>query len=544
MPARVITPKERGNRGFIPTDKNHLGIIEYESCIERDFFLEAIHDPNVCLIHHQPITIVYQLAGKETRKYTPDAHLEFEDGTKLLVEIKSDSELQDNRESYEDRWNAAHKWAEEHGMAFLVLTENEIRTPRWLNIWFTLGSSKCISNERYMEKLNVLIHPDGEEYNSLCYKLSRELELEIGKAAQILCYAIYHGHVFVDTFSSKQLSKTTIIRKNGGTKKPAFKPIWKEFHLEFERDLKSCNDQDRVEIQLKNLSPELVHDSRYEEITNKHEAMVLAWLKQPKSRKDGEWRANFCEEWQISESKIYRLVNKYNEIGKEALYPKHENAGKKVQFDELVLQCIEEARVYYLSPGVTQNMAYERLKKLCEERKVEIPTFSGFKWHIYQKSTKSDFALKKGRKYYKSHFTPTLTSFQGGILPMQVVQMDNTPFDVLPVDEDEREALSAPDMTAAIDCYSGMISGFSVSYFPSSSRTILEVLVQSILPKTEFVDTYETQHEWPIQGFPVVILVDNGMDYRASVLKSFCKKYDIIIEFVPLRTPRYKAYIE
>ena len=142
-------------------------------------------------------------------------------------------------------------------------------------------------------------------------------------------------------------------------------------------------------------------------------------------------------------------------------------------------------------------------------------------------------------KYYKTHFTPSLKSFQSAILPMQIVQIDDSPCDVFTADEEHRESLTAPNLTAAIDCYTGMVTGLSVSFFASSSRTILEVLVQSILLKDEYTNTYQTQHEWPIQGFPVIILVDNGMDYRAEVLKNFCKKHDIIIEFVPLRTPRY-----
>jgi len=34
------------------------------------------------------------------------------------------------------------------------------------------------------------------------------------------------------------------------------------------------------------------------------------------------------------------------------------------------------------------------------------------------------------------------------------------------------------------------------------------------------------------------------MDYRAKIAKDFCMKFDIILEFAPIRTPRYKAFIE
>ncbi len=81
------------------------------------------------------------------------------------------------------------------------------------NIWFTLGASKCSNNNIYMNKLDSLISSDGEPYNSLCFKLAEDLGVEVGKASQIICYAIYHGLVFVDTFSTKTLSKNTFIRR-------------------------------------------------------------------------------------------------------------------------------------------------------------------------------------------------------------------------------------------------------------------------------------------------------------------------------------------
>jgi putative transposase len=129
-------------------------------------------------------------------------------------------------------------------------------------------------------------------------------------------------------------------------------------------------------------------------------------------------------------------------------------------------------------------------------------------------------------------------------MPLHVIQMDNTSLDLFPVDENSRQTLPTPFMTAAIDCYTGMITGFTVSYFASSSQSVIEVLVQSILPKDSYKRDFETQHDWPICGFPVVVLVDNGMDYRSKSLMDFCIKNRIILEFAPIRKPRFKAYIE
>ena len=78
--ARTIPAKERGNRGVFPSNKVIGGIIEYESCLERDFFLVCHHPPDVLKFQHQPMTISYLDENQKARKYTPDVYVEFEGG--------------------------------------------------------------------------------------------------------------------------------------------------------------------------------------------------------------------------------------------------------------------------------------------------------------------------------------------------------------------------------------------------------------------------------------------------------------------------------
>ena len=59
-PARKITPKEQGNRGLIPSSKVNGGIMEYESCLERDFFIICNHTPSVKTFQHQSVKISYR----------------------------------------------------------------------------------------------------------------------------------------------------------------------------------------------------------------------------------------------------------------------------------------------------------------------------------------------------------------------------------------------------------------------------------------------------------------------------------------------------
>ncbi len=227
--ARDIPAKERGNRGFFPSFKVSGGIAKYESCLERDIFLVFHHAPDVTKFQHQPITISYQDKSGKTRKYTPDVYVEFKEGQKGLYEIKYEEERVKKSEKYQERWTAAKKWAEKRNIHFSILTEKDIRTSRWFNIWFTLGSSKCRSVDKIIPKLKKLIPEKGKRYEELCHLFAEDQGIEINKSAQIMFYAIYHGLVFVDTFSTKPLSNATFIRKSKKTVFP-FRSLWEELN--------------------------------------------------------------------------------------------------------------------------------------------------------------------------------------------------------------------------------------------------------------------------------------------------------------------------
>jgi len=97
IPARKISPKERGNRGIFPSNKVPKGFAEYESCLERDFLLQYHHAPDVRRFQHQPITITFKDNKGKLRKYTPDVYIEFINGLRMIVEIKYEEDIINNK---------------------------------------------------------------------------------------------------------------------------------------------------------------------------------------------------------------------------------------------------------------------------------------------------------------------------------------------------------------------------------------------------------------------------------------------------------------
>src|SRR5271165_2671997 len=70
--------------------------------------------------------------------------------------------------------------------------------------------------------------------------------------------------------------------------------------------------------------------------------------------------------------------------------------------------------------------------------------------------------------------------------PWKSCRSTTRPFDVLVVDEWERQPLGRPWLTLAIDVASRFVTGFQISLDRPSSLTVALVLTQAVLPKEGF----------------------------------------------------------
>ncbi len=111
------------------------GRLAFESRLERDALVLFQFDPDVTRIATQSITIEYG-PGPRRRVYTPDILIEWRPGAvppfgkrAALVEIKYAAELEEHAEKLAVPFAAARDYCASQGMAFEVLTEDQIRTP-------------------------------------------------------------------------------------------------------------------------------------------------------------------------------------------------------------------------------------------------------------------------------------------------------------------------------------------------------------------------------------------------------------------------------
>jgi len=152
------------------------------------------------------------------------------------------------------------------------------------------------------------------------------------------------------------------------------------------------------------------------------------------------------------------------------------------------------------------------------------------------------------RRYGQRIATQQLAMFGKGpecTRPLQRVEVDNTPLDVLVIDEATSLVLGRPWVTVMIDRYSRMVVGFHLSFRKPSVQSVLRCLRHAMLPKTYIREMYpEITGIWPCFGLIELIVCDNGLEFHAKDLEAACADIGTHLLYCQPRTPHLKGVIE
>lgn len=98
-----------------------------------------------------------------------------------------------------------------------------------------------------MRKLNNLIPDEGITAINLIINISESFLIEINKATQVLSYAIYHGAVYVPTFTAEIIDKNTInLKRNYHNQERVIPDQKEELGYEFEKNYENINESDQM----------------------------------------------------------------------------------------------------------------------------------------------------------------------------------------------------------------------------------------------------------------------------------------------------------
>jgi putative transposase len=126
----------------------------------------------------------------------------------------------------------------------------------------------------------------------------------------------------------------------------------------------------------------------------------------------------------------------------------------------------------------------------------------------------------------------------------EVVQIDHTLVDVIVVDRVHRKPLQRPWLTLAIDVASRMVAGFYLTLEPPSALPVALALQHLVQPKFNWLESLGIDADWPAEGLPETIHLDNAKEFRSKAMKRGAEEHGISLQYRPIGAPHYGGHIE
>lgn len=297
-----------------------------------------------------------------------------------------------------------------------------------------------------------------------------------------------------------------------------------------------------------NVDAEYISDADWEKAQSKYLAIkpLLSRDNGGLASKELDIRAEECN---VSSRTLRRWVDAYRSTGSIAsLLEKKRGWNKdKIRLDHATDTLIKKViNDFFLTPQrPTVEATVRRVHKLCHEQGCSKPSAKAIRYRIDQVSEPTMMKRRGQRERAKNKFTPKTGHFPEVFNPLDVVQIDHTPADIILVDDKHRKPIGRPWVTVAIDIYSRMITGYYISLDAPSVTSVGMCLSRSISPKDDLlIQNGITDAEWKVFGYPRKIHVDNGSDFRSDDLRKSCALHGINIEFRPLARPEYGGHVE
>lgn len=113
--------------------------------------------------------------------------------------------------------------------------------------------------------------------------------------------------------------------------------------------------------------------------------------------------------------------------------------------------------------------------------------------------------------------------------PLEWVQIDHTPVDVLVVDdEDPTIIIGRPWASFAIDIFTRAVLGFHLSLLAPSSVSVAMVIANSVLPKKKILEALGLRTDMlPMHGLMEAIHTDNAKEFVSKLLETTCEIHGI-----------------
>jgi len=247
----------------------------------------------------------------------------------------------------------------------------------------------------------------------------------------------------------------------------------------------------------------------------------------------------------LSERQTYTLLRRCREAGGEltALVPGRSSGGRSrprmAPASEAALRRVVQ-EVYLTPQKPTAAEVAREVAGRCHAEKLRPPSSSTVRRRL------RSLPLAERRKRGEEH--PEAKPVHGHApsvrFPLDLVQVDHTPMDLILVDPFDREPIGRPWLTVAIDVQSRCIAGFHIALDAPSAVSVGLCLTHVAMDKTPWLALREVEADWPVQGKPRRIGVDNGADFHSAAFERGCEQHGISIDWRPPGQPQFGGVVE
>lgn len=234
-----------------------------------------------------------------------------------------------------------------------------------------------------------------------------------------------------------------------------------------------------------------------------------------------------------------------------SLFPRFSQCGNRMRriSDELEKFCLQAINEDYMTRErrTLKSAHLKALSLVARENtlrpkalQVKLPTISTMRSVLKSIPKEEIYVSRYGTDAARHKYRTSIGSSHADA-PLAVYEIDHTQLDFFVVDELTGLQVDRPWETKVIDRYSKCIAGIYIGFEPPSHATVAAALKHAILPKTLHESV---SGKWPIYGIPVMIVVDNGLEFHGKALKELCAEIGMSISFCPRKKSWAKGTVE
>lgn len=251
----------------------------------------------------------------------------------------------------------------------------------------------------------------------------------------------------------------------------------------------------------------------------------------------------------LTQRQVYNLIRRYK-VGEGLmtdLAVKQPAGGKgktriAPEVDALIVEVVKKQ--YLTRQRRSVAVIVREIRMRCKECGYKTPADNTVRARIRALDPRKVVNKREGHDAART-LTPAAGKAPEPAAPLEVVQIDHTPVDVIVVDEVAREPIGRPYLTLAIDTFTRCIVGMLLTLEAPSATSVGLCLAHMVSDKSGWLARLGlTDMTWPMHGKPNWIYVDNAPEFYSEALKRGCEQHGIKRDYRPMGMPHFGGIIE